>query len=82
MKVLWHEETHEEQENESDMKKFLTESEIKLSQDQMEQLLLALQRNSLWVPDGARELQGWNIGLLERFTNQDLAEWNAEVHIR
>jgi ubiquitin-protein ligase E3 D len=82
MKVLWHDETGTEQENESDMKKFLTESEINFSKDQMEQLLRALQTNSLWVPEGARELQGWKVGLLERFTNKDLATWSAEVCMR
>ena len=81
MKVLWHD-SNGQDENESDMKKFLTESDIKLSKVEMDQLLEALQVNSVWIPEGARELMGWNVGLLERFTNHDLAMWHEEFPMR
>lgn len=81
MKVLWHD-SETDDDNESDMKKFLTESEMKLPEAEVSHLLGALQNNSLWIPEAARELQGWKVGLLERFTNDDLAQWNAEAALR
>jgi hypothetical protein len=81
MKVLWHT-TDEEDENESEMRKFLTESELKLRTNEVEELIRTLQTTSQWIPENARELQGWHVGLLERFTNDDLAPWKVEIDMR
>ena len=78
--MLWHDsDVDGEGWDEGEMRSFLTESELKLSKHEAEALMEALQRSSLWIPEGARELQGWKVGLLERFTNEDLAEWRGEV---
>lgn len=72
LKVLWH--TSEEAGGSGgEMRTFLTESELKLGEDEAAFLMAALQQNSMWIPEGARELQGWNVGLLERFTREDHA---------
>jgi hypothetical protein len=81
MKVLWHT-TDGEDENESEMRKFLTESELKLGIDEIQELMCALQRTSQWIPEKARELQGWHVGLLDRFTNDDTAQWKAKTCMR
>ena len=81
MKVLWHT-SDVDGGNEGEMRTFLTESELKLGKDEAEALMGSLEKNSLWIPEGARELQGWNVGLLERFTNDDFAQWTGEVCIR
>ena len=81
MKVLWHT-SDVDGGNEGEMRTFLTESELKLRESEAEQLMLALQTNSRWIPEGARELQGWNVGLLERFNCEDFAQWTGEVCIR
>lgn len=81
MKILWHESDVEE-DNESDMRKFMTESELKLRNDEINALKTALQKNSHWIPESGRELQGWNVGLLERFTTEDLGQWKDEVTLR
>lgn len=73
MKVLWHT-TDEEDENESEMRKFLTESQLELRTTEGQELIHTLQSTTQWIPEGARELQGWHVGLLERFTNEDLAQ--------
>ena len=64
------------------MRKFLTESELKLEENEVEKLICTLQKTSQWIPKKARELQGWQVGLLERFTNDDLTSWKADVSIR
>ena len=81
MKVLWHT-TDEEDENESEMRKFLTESQLELQTSEAEELLRTLQSTCQWIPECARELQGWHIGLLERFTAEDLTQWKADTSIR
>jgi hypothetical protein len=81
MKVLWHA-SDADAGNESEMRTFLTESELKLGKDEAETLMGSLQQNSRWIPEGARELQGWNVGLLERFNHDDFAQWTDEACIQ
>lgn len=83
MKILWHVVNDEEEEkNETQMREFLTESDLKLETDEFTKLTTSLKEKSLWIPEGARELQGWKVGLLERFTDDDLKQPITGIPIR
>lgn len=50
----------------------LSEGEIRLQRDELASLRNILQRSNLILPEDAREFQGWQVALLERFTVKDL----------
>ena len=81
MKILW-DTTVEEVNGDGDMRTLLTESELRLDTSEIESLLETLHESTLWLPKNARRLQTWNVGLLERFNDKDMAACRAEISNR
>ena len=50
----------------------LSEGELMLWQDDLVLLREKLKQGGDLLPEGARRFQDWNVGLLERFTREDL----------
>ena len=72
MKVLWQ---HSEIPAENDARLnagALSEGELKLQGDEADVLEAFLKRRGELVPEGARRFQEWNVGLLARFSIEDL----------
>ncbi|KAK3713450.1 hypothetical protein LTR37_008408 [Vermiconidia calcicola] len=51
----------------------LTEGEVKLRGGEVDMLCAMLTKGGELMPEAARHFQGWNVGLLKRFTASDIA---------
>ena len=72
MKVLWQDigglaESFERLNAES-----LFEGELTMRKHEIDLLRDALERGGELIPEGSRRFQGWHVGLLERFTDEDI----------
>lgn len=50
----------------------LSEGEIELPNQEVDKLRSCLEASAVWLPQGARIFQSWNVGLLKRFTRVDV----------
>ena len=50
----------------------LSEGELTLRKHEVDLLTEALRRGGKLMPEGSRKFQDWQVGLLERFTYQDV----------
>ena len=72
-KVMWQEAERLTENGERLNASAFAEGELKLQGDEANMLEDLLKRNSGLVPESARHFQEWNVGLLERFANEDAA---------
>lgn len=71
-KVLWQDCMYSADETEKLNGFALAEGELRLSRGELDLLRSRLQQSSAILPEGAREFQEWHVGLLERFTLDDI----------
>lgn len=72
-KIMWQEiEAPEEDMSERLSGAALAEGELRLWQDEIVLLNQALVSGGEWIPEDSRQFQEWRVGLLERFTLEDI----------
>ena len=72
MKVLWKETDSSEETIQTLNAAALFEGDLTLRKHEVELLTGALERGAEVIPEGSRTFQEWHVGLLERFTEEDV----------